>query len=116
MPYLLEIKNRLLIICGGTILVTVILFLYKETLLFIILKPTMYQNTSLYLICTNITEGFMSYWYLVTIFCFHFFIIFLIIHAYFFMVPGIYQYEKKINTILSIYILKFFIIFDPYIL
>jgi sec-independent protein translocase protein TatC len=96
MNYFLEIKNRTFITISSTvILITAQLYLYKNTILFLVLKPNIDQKTNFYLICTNITEGFVSYWYIIWIISSHFIVVFIIINTCVFVLPGLYKTEIK---------------------
>ena len=93
--YISEIKNRLVLISLNLFSVVPLLFYYRETLLYITLKPILsIKPTINYLICTNVTEGFLTYWSLVNFFCLHFLIFFIVLHSYFFFLPGMYSHES----------------------
>nr|QYC61861.1 Sec-independent protein translocase protein [Actinocyclus sp. mgcode 4] len=111
MNYFVEIKNRVFIILSCTLLLIVSqLYYFKDTLLFVILKPNIDQQTQFYLICTNITEGFFSYWYIIWIISLHFFFFFFLIHTCVFFLPGLYKTEKKVFK----YYLVIYLVFEIY--
>jgi sec-independent protein translocase protein TatC len=120
MTFFLEIKNRILLIFSGVFFTITPMYIYKHTMLFLIIKPNLSQKVNFYFICTNITEGFFSYWYIITIFCLHFLLIFIIIHICMFFLTGLYQYEKNfLVAFLLIYLsfgIFFFLIFNNVIL
>jgi len=98
MNYFLEIKNRICIIVSTVIFLIISqLYFYKSTLLFLCLKPHVYvKNSSFYLICTDITEGFLAHWYIIWIISLHFCFFFGITQIYLFIAPGLYRIEKKL--------------------
>ena len=68
--YFLEFKNRVKLIISGLLFVIALFIAYKETLLYILIKPTISSlslNSKSYLICTNITDGFTTYWNIIKI-------------------------------------------------
>lgn len=106
--YFLEFKNRIKLISSGLILVIVLFISYKETLLYLLLKPTI-NNSDLgsrsYLICTNVTDGFTAYWNILMIIYLHYVVGVVLYNAYFFFLPGLYNQEKRIlNNFISVYI------------
>merc|ERR1712174_152661 len=107
--YFLEFKNRVKLIISGLLFVIALFIAYKETLLYILIKPTISNlslNSKSYLICTNITDGFTTYWNIIMILYLHYILFFLFYNAYFFFVPGLYNQERKfLSDFISIYIL-----------
>ena len=96
--YLLEIKNRFLFIIFAWISTIVICYIYKETLLFLIIKSNNIfssSNTPLYYIFTNITEIFTIYIKVVNFIANQIFLIYFLYHILLFMSPGLYYYEYK---------------------
>jgi len=109
--YFLEFKNRIKLVMSGLVFVIALFIAYKETLLYILIKPTISSLSLIsrsYLICTNITDGFTTYWNIIMILYLHYVLFFLFYNAYFFFVPGLYYQEKKIlSDFISIYILVY---------
>merc|ERR1712174_94665 len=109
--YFLEFKNRIKLVMSGLLFVIALFIAYKETLLYILIKPTISSLSLIsrsYLICTNITDGFTTYWNIIMILYLHYVLFFLFYNAYFFFVPGLYYQEKKIlSDFISIYILVY---------
>jgi len=107
--YFLEFKNRVKLIISGLLFVIALFIAYKETLLYILIKPTISNlslNSKSYLICTNITDGFTTYWNIIMILYLHYILFFLFYNAYFFFVPGLYNQERKfLSDFISIYLL-----------
>lgn len=110
--YILELKNRFKIIISGYTIVITLLLKYKETLLYLILKPIIKSSESKsYLICNNITDGFTAFWSIILNFSLHFCFLFFLLNVYFFFLPGVYKQEKKIiNIFISVSLLFYFTI------
>lgn len=102
--YILELKNRFKIIISGYTIVITLLLKYKETLLYLLLKPIIKSSESKsYLICNNITDGFTAFWSIILNFSLHFCFLFFLLNVYFFFLPGMYKQEKKsINIFINI--------------
>merc|ERR1712157_701211 len=85
--YFLEFKNRIKLVMSGLVFVIALFIAYKETLLYILIKPTISSLSLIsrsYLICTNITGGFTTYWNIIMILYLHYVLFFLFYNAYFF--------------------------------
>lgn len=113
--YIREISNRLLIILFNILVILCISYLYKKTLIYIIIKPILfysYKKQYIYFIYTNLTELFLTYICLISFYSSHFLIYFFLINCYLFLIPGIYYTEKKqiiFITFSSIFFLAFFL-------
>lgn len=100
MQYLIEIKNRftlLFIAWFSTLLIT---YIYKETLLFIIVQP--YTSTSIkesmnisYFIFTDVTEILSVYLSLVMFLSFQVFYVHAVYHFFLFLSPALFYTEYK---------------------
>lgn len=113
--YIIEIKNRIILLIFTWSTVFFICYNYKEIMLYILIKPIIKHNTSyninkIYFITTHISEIFNTYIDLANIFSNKFCILFFIIHFIIFIKTGLYSYEiKLIKKISIIYtVLSFF--------
>lgn len=109
--YFLEIKNRTLLIITTIFAMILVSYLYKETLLFIIIQPErlVFKNNSysaFYFIFTNVTEILSVYIQLITFLSFQFFLLFVIYHCFVFFSPAMFKSE---------YIFLFFILRTSFI-
>ena len=95
--YYLEIKNRLSLILITWILTCITCFFYKETLLFLIIKPFMkvYPQAFSYFISTNLTEVFSSYILISYFIGTQLTFFYLLYHLVTFLTPALYKYEYK---------------------
>jgi hypothetical protein len=59
--YILEIKNRLFLLLFTCVSTLVICYLYKETLIFLLVKSNIFFSNNFYFIFTNVTEIFSVY-------------------------------------------------------
>lgn len=98
--YFLEIKNRTLLLSITIIFSLLISYLYKETLLFLLVQPDRltYKNgsSSFYFIFTNVTEVLSVYLSLITFLSLQFFFIFFIYHCFIFLSPAMFKSEYYI--------------------
>lgn len=106
--YFFEIKNRLIYILLTFLIIAFISFLYKESLLYFIVKSSIFKvkNELPFFIYTNLTEVFITYIKLSLLTGLYLTIPFLILQVWFFISPGLYLLEyKKIKKIFFIFIL-----------
>ena len=108
--YLLEIKNRVLLSIVAWVLTMVVCYLYKNILLFLILKINfkLYNLKVFYFITTNIVDvfyvslsvgSFVSFHFLILISCYHFFS---------FLIPALFNFEyNKLKLIVFVFFLIF---------
>lgn len=96
--YYLELKNRLLLLLLTWISISIVCYLYKELLVFIIVDTTNYigfLKTNPYFIFSNVTDLFYVYVHLIFFIsnqiCFFVFVYHLLI----FLSPGLYLFEYK---------------------
>jgi len=99
--YILEIKNRiiLLIFIWSTVFITC--YNYKEIMLYLIIKPSynnnfLYNINNIYFITTHVTEIFNTYINLANIFSNKICLFFFIIHFIIFIEKGLYNFEIKL--------------------
>jgi len=99
MFYLNELKARFFLILFSFVFTFVLVYLYKETLLFLIIKPN-YSNLtssdSFYFIFTSVIEIFYVYIDLVLFFCFQFLALYFIYHLFSFISPALFLKEFKL--------------------
>lgn len=96
--YLKEIKNRFYIILFSYIFILTITFIYKEIILYLIIKPCIYSNKNeqFYFICTNITEIFYTYLLISLVFGNIFLLFYSIYQIFKFIEKGLFKKEKFI--------------------
>lgn len=109
--YFLEIKNRLLLLLITWISIIFVGFVYKETLLFVFVKPTFYNsfiNSPVfnYFIYTNISEIFTAFFQLIIFMANQIFFACFFYHILVFVTPGLYLFEY--NYLKSIFRLGLF--------
>ena len=99
--YFFEIKNRLILTFIVWFSLTLISYFYKETLLFIIVKPNILMKINLtiensnifYFIFTNVTEILATYLQLVIFIVSQVQLIIIIYHLFLFFSPALFYYE-----------------------
>ena len=94
--YLIEFKNRLFFLVLLYLSTTVILYLYKEILLFLLVQPkwkTADNFSLVYFIFTDVTEIFSVYIQLILFITFQFLVLFSIYHLYIFFIPALFKKE-----------------------
>lgn len=94
--FIKEIYIRLMysVIASGLIWYTSYVYAYE--LIYIYIKPLNYiTNNNIQFIFTSLTESFKSQIYISTVISTYTFVLLLIIHTYFFLIPGLYLSEKK---------------------
>nr|YP_010139046.1 Sec-independent protein translocase component TatC [Lithodesmium undulatum]QQJ94654.1 Sec-independent protein translocase component TatC [Lithodesmium undulatum] len=123
--FLIELKNRLILIIGMWSLLIITSYLNKETLLFLFTKPylSFFSKNSLYFISTNLTELFISYLNISYFIANQVAIIYFCYHLIIFLIPGFYyrefilikKYFLKLLILYIFFILIFNKIFIPFI-
>ena len=77
LKYFLEVKNRLLLLILTCLSTLFVCYLYKETVLFLLVQPNSFMTNSnskmFYFIFTNVTEIFSVYIQLIKFVCFQVF-------------------------------------------
>lgn len=109
--YFLEIQNRFFLVIYGCIFSLTICYFYKETLLFLLMKPI--YSIQIYFIFTNITEILTTYLKLIYFLSNQIFLICFVYHTLMFLVPGLYYFEYQLLikiVFLSIFSLFFSIV------
>jgi len=110
--YFLEIRNRFLLIGYGWIFTAFISYYYKETLLFLLIKPNfcLINPIPIYFIFTSITEIFSTYLKLIYFLSNQICLICFLYHVFLFLSPGLYYSEYKLlKKVFFISLLFFFI-------
>lgn len=122
--YLKEIKNRVFFIFLSWLSVFIVSYLYKETLVFLLVKLSVTESELIffYFIATNLTDIFKVYVDIAYFVSFQVFIIIVCCNLFMFFTPALFVYEyKKIKfvlvtffvlTIIGIYLLNTIIL--PY--
>lgn len=120
--YIVEIRNRCLLVFLAWISTIFLSYFYKETLLFLMVKPCIIQQQSpaFYFIFTNLTDMFATYLELAYFVGHQISFFFLMYHLFIFLAPGLYYSEYK--TLKFIFFLSFlgrivaYYFFNQYIL
>lgn len=100
LKYLLEIKNRLLLLFFSWVSTLFVIYFYKEILLFLIVQPKNFaicsntNFTSVYFIFTNVTEIFLVYMKLITFLSFQVFFLHLAYHCFTFLNLAMFKQES----------------------
>lgn len=117
--YLIELKNRILLIFGMWLCLMVITYSNKETLLFLFSKPWLtisILDHSVYFISTNFTEILISYVKISYFLSNQITFIYFLYHFIVFLGPGFYckEYRLSLTTyfIFLILFLSFFLVFN----
>lgn len=124
LKYFLEIKNRFFLLIFTCISTLFVCYLYKETLLFLLVKSNKFFNisssTKFYFIFTNVTEIFLVYIQLITFLSFQVFFVFFIHHSFTFLKLAMFRIESYylkvflkfslIIWIFSIFLTNFFLV------
>ena len=98
--YFIEIKNRGFLIILSWLVLALVSYLNKETLLFLLIKPLISKNIDFYFISTNVVDVFNTYIDLVYFFSFQLTLIFSLYQLIVFLLPALYNSERyKIKTI-----------------
>lgn len=122
--YLLEIKNRLVFVTISLVFTLFVSYLYKEILLFLIIKPGTILNVNsdlfiFYFIFTDLTEVFSVYLRLVFFITTQFTVFYLIYHCFIFLNPALFKTEYYLykNILITCFLTWFFsIIVSKYLL
>lgn len=122
--YLLEIRNRLFLVFLTWLSSILISYLYKETLIFLIVQPSKFTNLSwinlkFYFIFTNITEVFSVYVQSILFVSGQVFFFCIMYHFFLFFRPALFQIEDRFYIFLlriSVSVWFFSVIFAYYIL
>jgi sec-independent protein translocase protein TatC len=120
--YILEIKNRTLLIALMWVSLIVTCFFYKETLLFLTIKPniSLYKENLLYFIATNLTDILYAYLHLSYFIANQIIVLYILYNIFTFLAPALYKLEYKYFKIIlfSIVCLWFlsFLILNIYVL
>lgn len=97
--YVTELKNRVILIISAWILVALISYVYKEILIYILIKPCLQSHASdikFYFITTNFTEIVEVYFKTIFFTGNNLIVPYLSYHVLKFFSPGLYQYENSI--------------------
>lgn len=135
MRYILELKFRLMLIALSVVLASIVSYVYKDTIMFIILAPyRIFGFNSIYFIFTDVTEVAFLYLMLVTFVDTHVLLLFSSCQCFIFFSPALFKKEYLfyfmilkvsifmccVSLILSSYIIipfswKFFIHFQEFL-
>jgi len=96
--YFLEIRNRFLLIVYAWVFTSLASYLYKETLLFLLIKPNfcLTNPIPIYFIFTSITEIFSTYLKLIYFLSNQICLMCFFYHVLLFFSPGLYYYEYQL--------------------
>lgn len=97
--YIIEIKNRILIAIVSWLLLIMITYYYKSTLIYLFIKPSystgMVNNKNIYFIYTNVSELFYTYINMIINTTIPIFFSIIIYQLILFIKPGLYKYEYR---------------------
>jgi len=110
--FIVEIRNRSLLVLLTWFSVLIVCYLYKEIILFLFVKPSLifFKKNSLYFIFTNLTEIFSTYLKIYYFIGNQIVFIFILYHLIIFITPGLYYFEYKNLKYLFILNIFFWII------
>ena len=96
--YFFEFKNRLIYIFTTWLFFFLICLFYKESLLYFLVKISLFQNSSnyTYFIYTHLTEVFIAYIKISFIISLYLTFPIVVIHIFNFIRPGLYHFEYKL--------------------
>lgn len=119
--YLLEIRNRLILIFLTWLSIAIISYSYKETLLFIIVQPNKFfeSDTDFYFIFTNVTEIFSAYVQLTIFLSIQIVFVYFIYHCFNFLSLALFNWEYYLVSMFlksSFFIWYFSIILTNYVI
>lgn len=111
MKYLVEIKNRLSLLFVTYCSIILVIYYYKELLLFLLIKPNYTNNQNsiqFYFIFTDITEIFSLYIKLIFFISFQIIVIVIFYHIFIFFSPAFFEseynfFKRLIKTVLFIW-------------
>lgn len=109
--YYTELKNRTCLILSAWFTTILVSYIYKETLLFLIIKPSLiYSTNDMYFIFTDVTEVVSVYFKIILFVGNHVIIFFTVYHLILFFYLGLYSIEyTRLNFVIKV-ILLFFLI------
>ena len=100
MKYVIEIKNRIFITVFSWLSLLIINYKYKNTLLYLYIKPsystTTTNNGNMYFIYTNISELFSTYIDVILLTTIPLYITIFTYQVLIFLKPGLYKYEYNL--------------------
>jgi len=112
--YIIEIKNRLILISCSWLFTILICYIKKELILYILIKPCLhlYKESILYFIYTHLSDIFYTYVNIIIIASIQITIFYILYQSYHFLAPGLYKSEiKRIKlSIISLFIIWAFTI------
>jgi sec-independent protein translocase protein TatC len=120
--YILELRNRTLLIAIMWVSLIVICFSYKETLLFLSIKPNLYlyKQNLVYFIATNLTDILYAYLHLSYFLANQIVALYTIYNIFAFLTPALYKFEYMYLKTILLFILFFwllgFLVLNSYIL
>jgi len=107
--YFQELKNRFLLVLFANSYATVLCFLYKENLLYLIIFPFSRKLLVKYIVFTELSQAFEVYFSIIKFVLCHITCILVIYHIFIFLSPGFNNFEyvtiRKISTKTLIYLL-----------
>lgn len=120
--YLKEIQNHLIILVLTWLSIIIICYIYKELILYYLIKPLLYLNNNkpFYFIFTNLIDIFNTYIRIIFFFSNKLLIFYTTYHLILFLTPALYFKEYKIIKIITqsfliIWIISFVILNDLFL-
>ena len=93
--YIVEIKNRIFLILLAWIFLILVSYCYKETILFIVVKPNLSSSQVFYFITINITDTIYVYLQLTYFVSFQLTCFFTMYHLFKFLTPALEKISVK---------------------
>jgi Sec-independent protein secretion pathway component TatC len=107
--YLIEFKNRLFFLVLLYLSTSIVLYLYKEILLFLLVQSkweiTNDKSSVYYFIFTDVTEIFSVYIQLILFITFQLLVLFSIYHSFIFFIPALFKKEYEYFKVIIMVIL-----------
>ena len=95
--HMYELKYRFFYYIFSNIITIIVSYEFSNELIYILVKPLLYNKTHKIdqLIFTNITEAFFTFINISIFFALYFTLPILFYHIFFYILPGLYRYEKN---------------------
>lgn len=108
--FLLELKNRLVLIILSFTFSNLIFCIYKEFFFYLLLNPTRLSTKCVYFISTDVTEMFYTYIYLIVSLSIYVLFYYTMYHLFYFFGPAFFKSEFKTFKFICTLSFLFFIV------
>lgn len=92
--HILELKIRILYVLISFCVTFCICYYFQVEFFFLVIKP-LFQKNYFFFVYTDITEAFITFWYISLFFSFFFLTPFLLYQSWCFCLPGLYTFEMR---------------------